>query len=232
MVTEGLETFIKVMAEHDGFVHLPITHQEYNCIAHLTYIPSFTDKIDPYYNKEEAKPKTLLEWLNMPLHVSVSDDEEFIHPGEGWYEYNAHNPCHYPLVFVNEDREEEVVRFIRYHPIRDGIMLQGKCSKFTPTYGAPLHARPFPNANFNGPTPCDTDLAIFHPSAPNCITVDDTLLHLGDAGVITDVHTLRDQHLHLATIRQQHIELGRQELKAEEKKNEMERYLTHAVVQT
>ena len=199
---------------------------------HLTYIPSFTDLIDPYYTKGEEKPKTLLERISTPSHISVSDDEDTIHPGEGWHEYNAHNPRHYPLVFVNEDREEEVAKFIRYHPTGDGITLQGKRSKFTPTYGAPLHARPFPHVNFNGPIPRDTDLAIFHPSAPNRTIVDDALLHLGDAGVIADVHTLRDQHLHLATIRQQRIELGRQELKAEEKKNEMERYLAHAAVRT
>ena len=123
VVTEGLETFIKAMAEHDGSVPLPITHQEYNCIAHLTYIPSFTDLIDLYYTRNEEKLKTLLKRLTTPSHISVSDNEEFIHPGEGWYEYNAHNPCHYPLVFVNEDREEEVARFIRYHPIGDGITL-------------------------------------------------------------------------------------------------------------
>ena len=76
----------------------------------------------------------------MPSHVSVSDKEEIIHPGEGWHEYDAHNPRHYPLVFINVDRQEEVARFIRYHPIGDGIMLQGKCSKFTSVYGAPLHA--------------------------------------------------------------------------------------------
>ena len=100
-------------------------------------------------------------------------------------------------------------------------MLQGKHAKHNPTYGAPLHARLFPHPNFNGNTPCDTELAIFHPSMLNCTTVDDALLHLGDVGVIADVYTLREQHLRLATIRQQRIELGRQELKAEEKKNKM-----------
>ena len=112
----------------------------------------------------------------------------------------------------------------------DGIVLQGKRAKHTPTYGTPLHARPFPHPNFNGNTPHDTELALFHPSAINCTTVDDALLHLGDAGVIADVHTLRQQHLCLATIQQQRIKLGRQELKAEEKRNEMERYLAHAAV--
>ena len=104
--------------------------------------------------------------------------------------------------------------------------------KHTHTYGTPLHTRPFPHPNFNANTPCDTELAIFHPFTLNCAVVDDALLHLGDAGVIADVHTLREQHLCLATIRQQQIKLGRQELKAEEKKNEIEQYLMHAAVRT
>ena len=232
VVTEGLDTFIKAMAEHDESVPLPITHQEYNRIAHLTYISSFTDAIEPYHVANK-RPKTLLERLTTPSHISVSDEEEeLVHPGEGWYEYDARNPKHYPLIFVNENREEEVARFIRYLPVGDGMVIQGKRAKHTHTYGAPLHARPFPHPNFNGNTPRDTELAIFHPSALNRTIVDDALLNLGDAGVIADVHTLREQHLRLATIRQQRIELGRQELKAEEKKNEVERYLTHAAART
>ena len=113
------------MAEHDESVPLPITHQEYNRIAHLTYIFSFTDTIEPYLVKNE-RPKTLLEHLTTPSHISVSDDKELVHPGEGWHKYNAKNPKHYPLIFINENREEEVARFIKYLPVGDGIMLQGK----------------------------------------------------------------------------------------------------------
>ena len=232
LVTEGIDTIVKAMAGHNESVPLPITHQEYNRIAHLTYISSFTDAIEPYICENE-RPKTLLERLTTPSHISVSDEEEeLVHPGEGWHEYDARNPKHYPLVFVNENREEEVARFIKYTLVGDGIVLQGKRAKHTPTYGAPLHARPFPHPNFNGNTLHDTELALFHPSAINHTIVDDTLLHLGDAGVIADVHTLRQQHLRIATIRQQRVELGRQELKAEEKKNEMECYLAHVVVRT
>ena len=88
VVTEGLDTFIKVMAEHNKSVPLSITHQEYNCIAHLTYISSFTDAIKPYFI-ENKQPKTLLERLTTPSHVSISDDEELVHSGEGWHEYDA-----------------------------------------------------------------------------------------------------------------------------------------------
>ena len=78
VVTEGLDTFIKVMAEHNKSVPLPITHQEYNCITHLTYISSFTDAIEPYLI-ENKRPKTLLERLTTPSHISVSNDKELVH---------------------------------------------------------------------------------------------------------------------------------------------------------
>ena len=202
MVTEGLESTIRAMAKYNESVPLPITHQEYNCIAHLTYISSFTDAIEPYLIENE-RPKMLLEQLTTPSHISISDDKESLHPGEGWYEYNAKNPKHYPLVFVNEDRKEEVARYIKYLPVGDGIVLQGRHTQYTPTYGALLHAQLFPHANFNGNMPQDTELAIFHLSALNWATIDDALLHLGDASIIADVHTLQQQHLRLTTIRQQ-----------------------------
>ena len=88
VVTEGLDTFIKAMAEHDESVPLSITHQEYNCIAHLTYISSFTDAIELYII-ENKRPKTLLECLTTPSHISISNDKELVYPREGWHEYNA-----------------------------------------------------------------------------------------------------------------------------------------------
>ena len=130
---------IRAMANHNDSIPLPITNQEYNRIAHLTYISSFTDAIEPYLIENE-QPKTLLKRLTTPSHISVSNEEESIHPGEGWYEYDARNPKHYPLIFINEDRREEVARYIKYLLVGDGIVLQGRHTKHTPTYGAPLHA--------------------------------------------------------------------------------------------
>ena len=87
---------------------------------------------------------------------------------------------------------------------------------------AVLATRAFPHANFNGNIPRDTDLAPFHPSALNRAIIDDTLFHLGDPGVIADVHTLRAQYLRIVEIKRQQTELMQQELKCEEKKLEAE----------
>jgi hypothetical protein len=62
--------------------------------------------------------------------------------------------------------------------------------------------------------------------------VDNALFHLGDAGVIADVHTLRAQYTCLANVKRQRVELDDIKCKAEKKKNTMERYLTHAAVRT
>ena len=62
------------------------------------------------------------------------------------------------------------------------------------------------------------ELAIFHPSATSCLVIDDALFHLGDPGIIADIHTLRAQHLCLMQIKRQQLELDLQECKAEEEK--------------
>jgi hypothetical protein len=110
--------------------------------------------------------------------------------------------------------------------------LQGRRSKNTPLYAVPLHARAFSNANFWHSGLRDTDLAIFDPSSDDRLVVDNALFHLGDAGVIADVHTLRAQYTRLANVKRQRVELDAIERKAEKKKNIMERYLAHAAVRT
>jgi hypothetical protein len=78
----------------------------------------------------------------------------------------------------------------------------------------------------------DTDLAIFDPSDDDHLVVDNALFHLGDAGVIADVHTLRAQYTCLANIKRQRVELDNIKCKAEKKKNIMEQYLAHVAVHT
>ena len=231
------------MKDTNSTLPLPITNAEYNRIVHLTYISAFTDKIEEYMDLtvQDARPPSLLERISTPTHdsspptnvsVGSNKEEDPNHPGGDWIKFDINNTKHYPLVFRNEDGREELAQYIRYLSLEDGIVLQGRRTKYTAIYRAPLHARPFPHANFNGNEPRDTDLAPLHPSAPNRIIIDDALFQLGDKGVIADVHTLRAQYLRIAEIKRQRTELLRQELKCEEKKLEAERYLAHAAVRT
>ena len=46
--TGDLMISITAMSNADVTRPLPITNGKYNCIAHLTYVSAFTDKIEPY----------------------------------------------------------------------------------------------------------------------------------------------------------------------------------------
>jgi hypothetical protein len=154
--TNDLMIPITAMAEHQPSLPLPITVGEYNTIAHLTYISAFTDLIEPYLAhvvSVEDEPPSLLQCMTTatpsPSHISISSEEDKTdHPGESWMVYDRNNPKHYALVFINENNEEEVAKYIRYMSVGDDMHLQGRQSKNTPLYAVPLHTRPFSIANF------------------------------------------------------------------------------------
>jgi hypothetical protein len=108
------------------------------------------------------------------------------------------------------------------------MAVQGCHKKEDPVYGMALHARAFPHPNFHSLGIKDTDLTIFHPSSVNRRLVDDALIHLTDAGVVADVHTLHAQINKKQNIKRQCLELDGQEREAEGKMLLVERYLVHA----
>jgi hypothetical protein len=232
--TEHLMVSIQAMSKHSADTPLPITLGEYNAIAHLTYIPTFTDLIKPYIAVTmEETPPTLLQHLSTPSHIFISSDEDKTnHPGDDWMLYDPTNSKHYMFVFINEDNKEEIAKYICYVSIRDRVHLQGRRSKKTPLYTIPLHAYAFSNANFFRLGLKNTDLAIFHPSAIGHLVVDDALFHLGDPGVIADIHCLQVQYICLENIKRQRLELDVLEHKAEKEKMASKQYLAHATVCT
>jgi hypothetical protein len=197
--TDALMIVIETMAEHQVSLPLPITVEEYNAIAHLTYISALTDLIEPYLAQViqlEDEPPSLLQHITSaapsPSHISISSDEdETDHPGGEWMLYDGSNPKHYVLVFINEQNEEEVAKYIRYLSVGDDMHLQGRQSKNTPLYAVPLHARAFSIANFWRSGLRDIDLAIFDPASDDRLVINNALFHLGDPGVIADIHSLR-----------------------------------------
>jgi hypothetical protein len=232
--TDQLIVPIQAMSEHSIDLPLPITLGKYNAITHLTYIPTFTDLIEPYIIvMTEETPPTLLQHLFTPSHISISSDkDETDHPGEDWMLYNATNPKHYMFIFINKQNNEEVAKYICYHSIQDGVHLQGQRSKNTPLYTIPLHGHAFSNANFFRSGLRDTDLGIFHPSAISHLVVDDALFHLGDPGVIADIHCLQAQYTHLKNIKRQRLELDILKCKAEKEKMASKQYLAYATIHT
>jgi hypothetical protein len=107
--------------------------------------------------------------------------------------YDSTNSAHYQLLLSNELGQAEIAKYIQYVSVRDGMAIQGCCKKGDSIYGMALHARAFPHPNFHSPGIKDTNLTIFHPSSINHRLVDNALIHLTNAGVVVDIHTLRAQ---------------------------------------
>ena len=193
------------------------------------------DMIGPYIEDSEEEvgpPPTLLQRLTVHAATQTEALADDNHPGGEWMKFNLGNPAHYPFVFVNEQSQPEAAKYIRYLSANDGVVHQGTRGKDQPIYATTLHARAFPTPNFSRPGIKDTDLYIFHPSSSSRIIVDDALYHLGDPGVIADVHTLRAQHDELMRIKRQRLELDNKERMANRKLLDMERYLAAAAVRT
>jgi hypothetical protein len=129
--TDNIMIPIHTMAKHRVDLPLPVTVSEYNAIAHLTYISAFTDLIEPYLahavTMEDELPSLLQRMTSTtpsPSHIFVSSDEdESDHPGDEWMLYDGSNPKHYALIFVNEQNEEEVAKYIWYVSVGDDMHL-------------------------------------------------------------------------------------------------------------
>jgi len=146
--------------------------------------------------------------------------------------YNPGNASHYPFSFIGTDQRPCVAKYIWYLNINDGVIHQGTDGKGKAVLGTPLHARAFPTPNFNRPGAKDTDHTIFDPSSTSRLIVDDAIYHLGDPGIVADIHTLHVQINKLEGIKHQRIDLDNQEHSANKKRLDCERYLTHAAVRT
>ena len=134
--------------------------------------------IQPYRESPDLAPNPI-QRVATPASVtdmSIQADEDADHPGDGWMIYDYANPNHYQLIFVNEQGQAEVARYIKYASIRDRMAVQGCCKKGNPIYGMALHAHAYPHPNFTGPGIKDTNLSIFHPSSVNRHLVNNTLI--------------------------------------------------------
>jgi hypothetical protein len=194
--TDDLTPGIIALSYATGLEEPPCSLETYNQIVHLAWVPTFVDIINPYRESPTDEAPMLL--VATPSQISTVDtgaqtEEDVDHPGDDWMLYDSANPGHYQLLFSNELGQAEVAKYIHYISVRDGMAVQGCRKKGDPVYRMALHARAFPHPNFHSPGIKDTDLTIFHPSSVNRRLVDDALIHLTDAGVVADVHTLCTQ---------------------------------------
>jgi len=194
-----------------------ISDDAFDDLSHLRYISIFTDIIEPYMEKEDkesasSSPPTLLRHGTNPARLAhastqTEDEQDANHPGGQWMRYNPGNASHYPFSFIGTDQRPRVAKYICYLNINDGVIHQGTDGKGKAVLGTPLHAQAFPTPNFNRPGAKDTDHTIFDPSSTSRLIVDDAIYHLGDPGIVADIHTLRVQINKLKGIKHQHIDL-------------------------
>jgi len=233
---------IRVMSHSGRLVHpVPITDDTFNNLSHLYFIPIFTNIINPYMEDSDGLvdtlPPTLLQHITTlaeMAHASTQteDMEDTDHPGGQWMHFNPSNTSHYPLIFISTDARPHVAKYIHYLSVNDGVVHQGTEGKDKAIYGTPLHARSYPTPNFHHPGVKDTDHTIFHPSSTSQLVVDNALYHLGDPGVIADIHMLHAQYNKLENIKCQCLDLDNQEHSTNKKMLDCEWYLTYAAVHT
>jgi len=232
--TDNIIGSINLYAQHNPDSSLlPTTNDVFNQITHFTFIPVFMEMIGPHLEDDDSEvgpPPTLLQriTINVETQTEVSTDDD--HPGGEWMKFNLGNPAHYPFVYTDNNACPRAAKYIRYLSLKDGVVHQGTSGKNKPIYATPLHARAFPTPNYHRPGIKDTDLYIFHPSSASRTIVDDALYHLGDPGVIADVHTLRIQYDEVMRIKRQRLELDNKEREANKKLLDMEHYLANAAV--
>jgi len=238
--TDHLMPTIRIMSRSSQPTHpILISDNAFDDLSHLRYIPIFTDIINPYMEGEDEEsvddtPPTLLRRATDPAgmaHASTQTKERGDdHPGGEWMRYNPGNSSHYPFSFIGTDQRPHIAKYICYLNINDGVIHQGTEGKNKTVLRTPLHAQAFPTPNFNRPSVKNTDHTIFNPSSTSCLIVDNTLYHLGDPGVVADIHILRAQINKLEGIKRQRIDLDNQERSANKKRLDCEWYLTHAAV--
>ena len=137
------------------------------------------------------------------------------YPGEGWALFNAGNPGHYPLTFVNDEGEPEVAKYICFCSMEEDTYLVGTMGKNEKEYATPLQAKAYPSPNYNRRGVKDTDLNLFHPTHLSHLMVDTALVSLRDPGILADVHRFRGLHNILSNAKRQRLELEKKETRAE-----------------
>ena len=223
------------------------TFCNFSAVQHLFLVPQILDKIEPFmYNDsiQSDKPVYLAACYNPTISLSTTPSlspiqvnpplsaelEDPTHPGVGWALFNTGNTSHYPLVFLNEQDQPEVAKYICFRTINEETHLVSTQGKEEAEYAIPLYAKAYPSPNSNHCGVKNTDLNIFHPAHTSYLLVDTALVALRDPGVLADIHRFRAYHDSLTSVKRQHLELDKQEDCTEAKLLTMERHLTSSAI--
>ena len=219
--TEGLMPAINILGNNgiDDKSFLT-TFRNFTAVQHLFFVPQVLTEIEPFLQDESVQsdePVQLTTCYNPTISLSTTPSsspiptepplsaelEDPTYPGKGWALFDPGNPGHYPLVFLNEQSQSEVAKYICFHTIEEETHLVGTQGKGETEYATPLHAKAYPSPNFNRCGIKDTDLNIFHPAHISHLLIDTALVNLKDPGVLADVHRLRAYHNSLTRVKRQ-----------------------------
>ena len=211
------------------------TFCDFATVQHLFFVPQILDEIKPFIRDESIQsdePVQLAACYNPTISISTSPNltpiqidppplsaelEDPTHPGEGLALFDTGNTGHYPLVFLNEQDQPEIAKYICFCMVEEETHLVGMQGKGEAEYATPLYAKAYPSPNFSCWGTKDTDLNIFHPAHTSHLLVDNTLVALRDPGILADVHRFQTYHNSLTCIKQQCLKLDKEKDQAEAK---------------
>ena len=142
------------------------TFRDFSAIQHLFFVLQILDKIEPFIRDDSVQsdePVHLAQRYNPTISLSTSPSSSPVqlepplsaeldnptHPGVGWALFDAGNTGHYPLVFLNEQDQPEVAKYICFRTVDEETHLVGTRGKGEAEYATPLYAKAYPSPNFN-----------------------------------------------------------------------------------
>jgi len=229
--TEGLMPTINILG-NDGLDDEVFTtsFRDFSAVQHLFFVPQILTEVEPFLDNDSVQsdpPESLGAWYNptiskasspspITINPPLSDElNDPTYPGEGWALFDAGNPRHYPLTFVNDEGQPEVAKYICFRSTEEDTYLVGTQGKNEREYATSLQVKAYPSPNFNRRGVKDTDLNIFHPAHLSRLMVDTALVNLKDPGVLADIHQLWGLHNIISSAKRQRLELEKKETRAE-----------------
>jgi len=139
--TEGLMPAINILG-NDGIEDTVFTtsFRDFSAIQHLFFVPQILSEVEPFLDSDSIQsdpPESLGAryhptisqnsspspiTINPPLSDELNDPT---YPGEGWALFDAGNPGHYPLTFVNNEGQSEVAKYICFRSTEEDTYLVG-----------------------------------------------------------------------------------------------------------
>ena len=145
--TENLLPAINILG-NDGLDDktFSTTFRDFSAVQHLFLVPQILDEIEPFMRDNSVQsdePVHLAQRYNPTVSLSTSPSSSPVqldpplsaeldnptHPGVGWALFDAGNTGHYPLVFLNEQDQPEVAKYICFRTVDEETHLVGTQGK-------------------------------------------------------------------------------------------------------